>query len=132
MHRPPTLTTFLDYGGDLTQFPGLDGLAEAIVGRRRLNTPAENACHQRLYAQCVERWLRDGPAELEAVLGATEASPQCVVTAFAWAAECYADPAVALRFEAALPADIRAEQLEWVAKRRAQPGEEAGPHHRHR
>ena len=122
MHRPPTLTTFLDYGGDLSTFPGLDGLAEAIVGRRRLNTAAENACHQRLYAQCVEQWLRDGPAELATVLGDAQASPQCVVTAFAWAAECYADPVVAERFEAALPPDVWAEHIEWVTERRAKLG----------
>ncbi|MFP5317901.1 MAG: hypothetical protein ACLGI2_06345 [Acidimicrobiia bacterium] len=119
MVRPPTLAAFLDYGGDLSAFPGLEGLSEAVVVRRRLNCPAENAVHEAFLRSCVERWVADGPAALVGSYGLGCEATQAMLTAFAWAAECYADPAVAERFERAMPVDLWLEDIEWAAERKA-------------
>ena len=119
LQRPPSLAAFLDYGGDLSAFPGLEGLSEAVVIRRRLNCPAENACHQAFYTRCVETWLADGPGALEAAFGGVGPADQAMVTAFAWAAECYSDPALADRFEQAIPVDLWLEDIQWASERKA-------------
>lgn len=119
MFRPPTLSAFLDYGGDLSAFPGLEGLSEAVVVRRRLNCPAENASHEAFLRSCVERWLTEGPGALVHPSAFTCVADQAMVTAFAWAAECYADPAVAERFERALPAELWLEDIQWATERKA-------------
>jgi hypothetical protein len=119
--RPPSLAVFLDYGGDLSAFPGLEGLAEAVIVRRRLNDCGQNESHQAFYASCVERWLEQGPAALEATTGIGSPATQATVAAFAWAAECYADPCLAERFERSIPADVYADHIEWAAERRARP-----------
>lgn len=121
LRRPPSLATFLDYGGDLTDFPGLEGLAEAVIVRRRLGCPATNEAHRAFYAACVERWLTDGPAALEDSIAPGCPATQAAVTAFAWAAECYADAGVAERFERSIPIDVYADHIEWAAERQARP-----------
>ena len=117
--RPPSLAAFLDYGGDLSAFPGLEGLSETVVIRRRLNCPAENAALETLLRGCVERWLAEGPAALAAPSAFACVADQAMVTAFAWAAECYADPELAERFERALPAALWLEDIEWATERKA-------------
>ncbi len=120
MFTPPCcLGTFLEYGGDLAGFPGLAGLAEAVVVSRRLTTPAQNAAHARFYRHCVGRWVANGPAAFVGPEWEGVDVTQAVVTAFAWAAECYEDPVVAERFERALPAQMYLEHIEWVTERRA-------------
>jgi hypothetical protein len=119
MRTPPSLATFLEYGGDLAGFPALDGLAEAVVVSRRLNTPAQNAAHARFSRHCVARWTADGPTALAGPQWDGVEVTQAVVTAFAWAAECYEDRAVAERFEQALPTDVYLTHIEWVGERRA-------------
>jgi hypothetical protein len=119
LRRPPALGVFLDYGGDLATFPAVDGLAEAVVVGRRLGTPEEKAARCRSYRKCVEAWLRDGPEALVGSFGADGVASQVVLTAFAWAAECLEDGALAERFEAALPCDVFAEHVGWANERRA-------------
>ena len=119
MHAAPCLGTFLDYGGDLSAFPGLDGLAEAVVVSRRLNTPAQNAVQARFYRRCVARWLADGPTALAGAGWDGVDVTQAVVTAFAWAGDCYEDATVAERFERALPPQVYLEHIEWATERRA-------------
>ncbi|HVL27452.1 MAG TPA: hypothetical protein VM390_04850 [Acidimicrobiales bacterium] len=117
--RPPSLAVFLDCGGDLAAFPGIEGLSEAVVVRRRLNCPAENAAHGAFLGACVERWLADGPAALVATTAFGCVADQAMVTAFAWAAECYADPALAERFERAMPVELWLEDIQWATERKA-------------
>lgn len=110
---------FLDYGGDVASFPCLEGLAEAVVVRRRLNSAPENASDLAFYRSCVERWVCHGPTAVAELAGGEFTADQATVTAFAWAAECYADPVLAERFERAIPADLYLESMEWVTERRA-------------
>lgn len=119
MLTPPCLGTFLDYGGDLSAFPGLDGLAEAVVVSRRLNTAAQNRANARFYRQCVARWVADGPSALKGPEWEGVDVSQATVTAFAWAADCYEDAPLAERFEQALPAEVYLEHIEWASERRA-------------
>ena len=117
---PPLLAAFLDFGGDLASFPGLAGLAEAVVVRRRLNTPAENAEAAVLCRGCVDGWLQGRPTAIDRFL--CEPPSQAMVTAYAWAAECFDDCALAERFERALPTDLYLEHIEWAGERRARAG----------
>lgn len=120
MCRPPSLAAFLDYGGDLSAFPGIEGLSETVVVRRRLNCPAENAALEAFLRRCVELWLSEGPAALAAASAFACDADQAMVTAFAWAAECYADPVLAERFERALPVELWLEDIQWATERKAQ------------
>lgn len=126
MQQPPKLAAFLDYGGDLEGFPGLEGLAEAVVVRRRLNSPEQNRVEQAFYREAVERWLADGPAALEALLEGCASGAQAVVTAFAWAAECFADAELAERFERSIPADLFAENIGWANERKVRASRTTG------
>jgi hypothetical protein len=119
MLTPPCLGAFLDYGGDLAGFPGLTGLAEAVVVSRRLNTPAQNGAQAAFSRDCVARWVADGPGALTGPEWDGVDVTQAMVTAFAWAAECYEDDVLADRFERALPVDLYLEHIEWVTERRA-------------
>ena len=122
MHTPPRLAAFLDYGGDLAGFPGLEGLAESVVVSRRLNTCAQNAAQAAFYRRCVDRWVAEGPEALDGPAWLDTPVTQAVVTAFAWAAECYDDGCLAARFEAALPTDLYLEHIQWVTERQARAG----------
>ena len=119
MLTPPCLGTFLDYGGDLAGFPGLEGLAEAVVVARRLNTPAQNAAQAAFYRHCAARWVADGPLAMAGPEWEGVDVTQPVVSAFAWAAECYEDAALAERFERALPVEVYLEHIQWAGERRA-------------
>lgn len=122
LRRPPRLTVFLDYGGDLGGLPAcaLEGLAEAVIVNRRLGCPAENRVRGAYFRACVDKWVEGGPAAVS-FFGEVDPAPvaQATVSAFAWAADCYDDAAVAERFERALPPDLYAEMIEWVCERRA-------------
>jgi hypothetical protein len=127
MVQPPKLAAFLDYGGELATFPGLEGLAEAVIVRRRLNTAEQNRTEERFFRDAVQRWLADGPAALEELLdGCACGTPQVVVTAFSWAAECYADPALAERFERSIPPDLFAENIGWANERKVRAARTSG------
>lgn len=118
MQAPPQLKAFLDGGGDLSSFPALDGLAEAVLVRRRLNTPTENGEAAALCRRHVDQWLAGRPTAIDAMLG-PDGPCQVVVTAFAWAAECFADCDLAERLERALPPDLYLEHIEWVGECKA-------------
>jgi hypothetical protein len=118
--RPPRLGAFLDYGGDLACFPGLEGLAEAVVVQRRLNTAGENREQAAFCRRCVDTWLVGGTTIFDELPG-DFAPTQLVLAAFAWQAECYEDGRTAARFEAALPPGMLAEHLAWAHERRARP-----------
>jgi hypothetical protein len=115
---PPQLKVFLDYGGDLSAFPALEGLVEAVMVRRRLNTPAENCEAAVLCGGYVDQWLGGSPTAIDFMLS-PDGPCQALVTAFAWAAECYRDEALAERFERAIPQDLYLEHIEWVGERKA-------------
>jgi hypothetical protein len=116
--RPPQLKAFLDNGGDISVFPGLEGLAEAVIVRRRLNTPQENGEAAALCRGYVDQWLCGEPTALDPML-APDGPSQALVTAFAWAAECYGDCALAERLEQHIPQDLYLEHIEWVGERKA-------------
>ena len=122
MHTPPRLSAFLDYGGDLAGFPGLEGLAESVIVGRRLNTCAQNAAQAAFNRQCVARWVAEGPEAIQGPAFAGTPITQSVVTAFAWAAECYEDTCLAARFEAAIPAHLYRENIQWATERQARAG----------
>lgn len=115
--RPPSLAAFFEYGGDLSGFPALEGLAEAVV-QRRLNSERENRRRAAFSERCVDAWVEGRSTAFDRLPGGLEPS-QVMVTAFAWQAECYRDRGMAERFEAALPPAMLAEQLEWVHERKA-------------
>ena len=117
LFAPPRLEAFLDFGGDLAAFPAIDGLAEAVVARRRLNTPEQNDEVADLCCGYVEHWLRGEPTPLDCMLDGGGPT-QVMLTTFAWAAECYRNPALAERFERAIPQDLYLEHIEWVGERK--------------
>lgn len=119
VHQPPTLATFLDYGGDLSTFPGLDGLAEAVIVRRRLQCKDENQAASAFFRACVAQWLSGGPRAVDPLGGGEFVADQAVVTAFSWAADCYDDSRLAERFERSIPADLFVEHIQWANERRA-------------
>ena len=106
--RPPSLRAYLDGGGDLSGFALLDSLVEAVVVARRLlpaDTNRKQAARNRRF---VERWFaRHGGEE------PVPATQELLTFAF-WKAECLEDPALADRFEAALPADTLDRALQLV------------------
>jgi hypothetical protein len=104
---PPSLRQFLDQEGDLGGFSLLDSLVEAVVVARRLLPAETNRRQAARNRRFVDRWFaRHGG---EAPVRAT----QDLLTFAFWKAECLEDPALAERFEAALPTDTltRAMQL---------------------
>jgi len=106
--RPPSLRAYLDGGGDLSGFTLLDSLVEAVVVARRLlpaDTNRKQAARNRRF---VERWFARHAGE-EPV----PATQELLTFAF-WKAECLEDPALADRFEAALPADTLDRALQLV------------------
>ena len=106
--RPPSLRAYLDGGGDLTGFTLLDSLVEAVVVARRLlpaDTNRKQAARNRRF---VERWFARHGAE-EPV----PATQELLTFAF-WKAECLEDPALADRFESALPGDVLDRALQLV------------------
>ena len=106
--RPPSLRAYLDDGGDFSGFTLLDSLVEAVVVARRLlpaDTNRKQAARNRRF---VERWFARHGAE-EPV----PATQELLTFAF-WKAECLEDPALADRFEAALPADTLDRALQLV------------------
>ena len=105
---PPSLRQFLDQKGDLGGFALLDSLVEAIVVARRL-LPAETNRRQAVRnRRFVDRWFaRHGG---EAPVPATQ---ELLTFAF-WKAECLEDPALAERFEAALPSETLHRALQLV------------------
>lgn len=119
MHQPPSLAMFLDYGGDLSTFPGLDGLAEAVIVRRRLQSADDNVAAAAFFRSCVAQWLAGGPQAVDPLGGGEFVADQAVVTAFSWAADCYADCGLAERFERAIPTDVFLEHIQWANERRA-------------
>lgn len=119
VHQPPTLATFLDYGGDLSTFPGLDGLAETVIVRRRLQCAAENEAAAGFFRSCVTRWLAGGPHAVDPLGGGEFVADQAVVTAFSWAADCYDDSSLAERFERSIPTDVFLQHIQWANERRA-------------
>jgi hypothetical protein len=106
--RPPSLRAYLEGGGDLAGFALLDSLVEAVVVARRLlpaDTNRKQAARNRRF---VERWFaRHGGEE------PVPATQELLTFAF-WKAECLEDPALADRFEAALPADTLSRALQLV------------------
>ncbi len=119
MFTPPRLESFLDYGGDLGLFAGLEGLAEAVIVSRRLNSRAQNATQAAFYRQCVARWVTDGPNALRGHAWLGVAVTQPLVTAFSWAADCFEDDALAERFERTIPVEVYLENIQWATERRA-------------
>ena len=106
--RPPSLRAYLDDGGDLTGFALLDSLVEAVVVARRLLPPETNRKQAARNRRFVERWFaRHGGEE------PVPATQELLTFAF-WKAECLEDPALADRFEAALPADTLSRALQLV------------------
>lgn len=106
--RPPSLRAYLDNGGDLTGFALLDSLVEAVVVARRLLPPDTNRKQAARNRRFVERWFaRHGGEE------PVPATQELLTFAF-WKAECLEDPALADRFEAALPADTLSRALQLV------------------
>jgi hypothetical protein len=106
--RPPSLREFLDQGGDLTAFALLDSLIEAIVVARRMLPAETNRKQAARNRRFVDRWFsRHGG---EPPVPAT----QELLTFALWKAECLEDPALAQRFEAALPPDTLARALQLV------------------
>src|SRR5688572_17303834 len=106
--RPPSLRAYLEEGGDLTGFALLDSLVEAVVVARRLLPPETNRKQAARNRRFVERWFaRHGGEE------PVPATQELLTFAF-WKAECLEDPALADRFEAALPADTLRRALQLV------------------
>ena len=105
--RPPSLRAYLDGGGDLAGFALLDSLVEAVVVARRLLPAETNRKQAARNRRFVERWFARHGGE-----DPVPATQELLTFAF-WKAECLEDPALADRFEAALPADTltRAMQL---------------------
>jgi hypothetical protein len=106
--RPPSLRAYLDGGGDLTGFALLDSLVEAVVVARRLlpaDTNRKQAARNRRF---VERWFARHSGEIP-----VPATQELLTFAF-WKAECLEDPALADRFEEALPADTLHRALQLV------------------
>ena len=106
--HPPSLQAFLDGGGDLSSFALLDSLVEAIVVARRLLPAEVNQKQAARNRGFVERWFaRHGSEE------PVQATQELLAFAL-WKAECLEDPALAERFEAALPPDTLARALRLV------------------
>jgi hypothetical protein len=106
--RPPSLRAYLDDGGDLGGFALLDSLVEAVVVARRLlpaDTNRKQAARNRRF---VERWFARHGGE-----DPVPATQELLTFAF-WKAECLEDPALADRFEAALPEDTLHRALQLV------------------
>ncbi len=97
--RPPSLRAYLDNGGDLTGFALLDSLVEAVVVARRLLPAETNRKQAARNRRFVERWFSRHGGEVP-----VPATQELLTFAF-WKAECLEDPALADRFEEALPAD---------------------------
>ena len=117
--RPPTLAAFFEYGGDLSCFPALEGLAEAVVVQRRLNTGRQNRQQAAFCRRCVDAWVDGGTTDTH--LFPPDFVPcQLMVTTFAWQAECLEDERLADRFEAALPPALLVENLRWVRQRQGE------------
>ena len=106
--RPPSLRAYLDGGGELGGFALLDSLVEAVVVARRLLPAETNRKQAARNRRFVERWFaRHGGEE------PVPATQELLTFAF-WKAECLEDPALADRFEAALPADTLTRALQLV------------------
>jgi hypothetical protein len=106
--RPPSLRAYLDDGGDLTGFALLDSLVEAVVVARRLLPAETNRKQAARNRRFVERWFaRHGGEE------PVPATQELLTFAF-WKAECLEDPALADRFEEALPSDTLSRALQLV------------------
>ena len=106
--RPPSLRVYLESGGDLTGFALLDSLVEAVVVARRLLPAETNRKQAARNRRFVERWFARHGGEQP-----VPATQELLTFAF-WKAECLEDPALAERFEAALPADTLARALQLV------------------
>jgi hypothetical protein len=106
--RPPSLRAYLDSGGDLSGFALLESLVEAVVVARRLLPAEANRKQAARNRRFVERWFaRHGGEE------PVPATQELLTFAF-WKAECLEDPALADRFEAALPSDTLDRALQLV------------------
>ena len=106
--RPPSLRVYLESGGDLTGFALLDSLVEAVVVARRLLPAETNRKQAARNRRFVERWFARHGGEQP-----VPATQELLTFAF-WKAECLEDPALAERFETALPADTLARALQLV------------------
>lgn len=106
--RPPSLRAYLDNGGDLTGFALLDSLVEAVVVARRLLPAETNRKQAARNRRFVERWFSRHGGEVP-----VPATQELLTFAF-WKAECLEDPALADRFEEALPADTLHRALQLV------------------
>ncbi len=106
--RPPSLRAFLDAGCDLITIPGWECLAESVV-LYRPSEPAKRVREAEQLRRYAETWLHGELTPIDK--GARDNVEQDVVTRFLWEAECLEDPELAERFEAALPAETRAELL---------------------
>ena len=106
--RPPSLRAYLDNGGDLTGFALLDSLVEAVVVARRLLPAETNRKQAARNRRFVERWFSRHGGEVP-----VPATQELLTFAF-WKAECLEDPALADRFEEALPADTLGRALQLV------------------
>ena len=106
--RPPSLRAFLNGGGDITTVPGWECLCEMVLLHPPTD-PAERTEDATMLRDFAETWLRDERTWLDAAC--RRDVDQDVLTRFLWEAECLEDPVLADRFEAALPADKRAELL---------------------
>ena len=106
--RPPSLRVYLESGGDLSGFALLDSLVEAVVVARRLLPAETNRKQAARNRRFVERWFARHGGEQP-----VPATQELLTFAF-WKAECLEDPALAERFESALPADTLARALQLV------------------
>jgi hypothetical protein len=106
--RPPSLRAYLDDGGDLTGFTLLDSLVEAVVVARRLLPAETNRKQAARNRRFVERWFARHSGEVP-----VPATQELLTFAF-WKAECLEDPALADRFEDALPTDTLHRALQLV------------------
>jgi hypothetical protein len=106
--RPPSLRAYLERGGDFAGFALLDSLVEAVVVARRLLPAETNRKQAARNRRFVERWFARHGGEQP-----VPATQELLTFAY-WKAECLEDPALAERFEAALPPDTLARALQLV------------------
>ena len=107
--RPPSLRAFLDAGCDITTLPGWECLSESVFLYPPID-PAQRTEDASFLRDFAEAWLRGERMRLDEG-SSRKPVDQDVVTRFLWEAECLEDPALVDRFEAALPAEKRADLL---------------------